>query len=82
MDDDEIFQQLRAICAKILSVEPALITPDTDLREDLEADSLDLAELVAATEDHFKLVVGLDTAKQARTLADVTMLVRAGSQAG
>ncbi|MFB4278105.1 MULTISPECIES: acyl carrier protein [unclassified Nonomuraea] len=82
MTEEQIFHQLRAICAKILSVDPALITPETDLREELEADSLDMAELAAASEDRFKLVVDLDTAKQARTLADVTALVHAGAQAG
>ncbi|MEV4090550.1 phosphopantetheine-binding protein [Nonomuraea fuscirosea] len=82
MTEDEIFHQLRAICARILSVDPARIAPDTDLREELDADSLDMAELAAASEDRFQLVVDLDTAKQARTLADVTSLVRAGAQAG
>ncbi|MFC4013834.1 acyl carrier protein [Nonomuraea purpurea] len=77
MSDDEVFQELRSICAKILSVDPAVITRDADLREELEADSLDMAELAAATEDRFALVVDLETAKAARTLEDVVMLVRA-----
>ncbi|MEU6719127.1 phosphopantetheine-binding protein [Nonomuraea sp. NPDC046802] len=77
MSDDEVFQELRSICAKILSVDPAVITRDADLREELEADSLDMAELAAATEDRFALVVDLETAKAARTLQDVVMLVRA-----
>ncbi|MFC4116950.1 acyl carrier protein [Nonomuraea zeae] len=79
MSDDEVFQELRVICAKILSVDPADITQDVDLRDELEADSLDMAELAAATEDRFALFVDLDTAKQARTLADVVTLVRAAS---
>ncbi|GAA3566572.1 hypothetical protein GCM10022419_054050 [Nonomuraea rosea] len=79
MSDDEVFQELRVICAKILSVDPSDITQDVDLREELEADSLDMAELAAATEDRFALIVDLDTAKQARTLADVVTLVRAAS---
>ncbi|MEU7895586.1 acyl carrier protein [Nonomuraea sp. NPDC049152] len=78
MSDEEIFVELRAICARILSVDPAVIAPDLDLRDELEADSLDMAELAAATEDRFKIVVDLDTAKQARTLADVVTMVRDG----
>ncbi|MEV0612124.1 phosphopantetheine-binding protein [Nonomuraea sp. NPDC050404] len=81
MTEDEIFHELRTICARILSVDAELITPDTDLREELEADSLDMAELAAASEDRFRFAVDLDTAKQARTLADVATLVLAGAQA-
>ncbi|MFI7134482.1 acyl carrier protein [Nonomuraea sp. NPDC050153] len=77
MSDEEVFQELRSICAKILTVDPALLSRDVDLREELEADSLDMAEIAAAMEDRFKLTVDLDTAQQARTLADVVALLQA-----
>ncbi|MEV0998919.1 phosphopantetheine-binding protein [Nonomuraea sp. NPDC050202] len=82
MTEDEIFHQLRGLCAEILAVDPALITPDTDLREELEADSLDMTELAVASGDRFNLLVDFDLAKHVRTLADVTTLVRAGGRAG
>ncbi|MET7331606.1 phosphopantetheine-binding protein [Nonomuraea sp. NPDC005650] len=77
MSDEEVFQELRSICAKILTVDPARLSRDVDLREELEADSLDMAEIAAAMEDRFKLTVDLDTAQQARTLADVVALLQA-----
>ncbi|MEV4800193.1 acyl carrier protein [Nonomuraea sp. NPDC049421] len=82
MTEEEIFQQLRTICARILSVDPARISADTDLRQELDADSLDMAELAAASEDRFHIAVDLDTAKQARTLADMAGLVHAGARVG
>ncbi|AQZ63949.1 unnamed protein product [[Actinomadura] parvosata subsp. kistnae] len=82
MTEDEIFHQLRALCAEILAVDPSAITPDTDLRDELEADSLDMVELAVASGDRFDLRVDFDLATHVRTLADVTTLVRAGVRAG
>ncbi|MCK2221977.1 acyl carrier protein [Actinomadura sp. ATCC 31491] len=82
MSDEELFEELRALCAKILSVEATVLTRDLDLREELEADSLDVAELAAATEDRFGVRLDLDTAKQARTLGDVMALVGTAGRAG
>lgn len=79
MSDEEVFQELRTMCARILAVDPAVITREVDLRDRLEADSLDMAELAAATEDRFKLTVDLDTAKEARTLTDMVALVQAAA---
>ncbi|GAA2628834.1 acyl carrier protein [Actinomadura fulvescens] len=81
MSDDEIFQELRSICARILSVDPATITRDIDLRQELEADSLDMAELAAAAEDRFGLVIRLDDTSRVRTPTDVISLVRHGINA-
>ncbi|WP_395104451.1 phosphopantetheine-binding protein [Actinomadura sp. SCN-SB] len=78
MTDDEIFQLLRPLCARVLSVEPADVTPAADLRRELGADSLDLAELAMSVEDVFGLAVQEEATGRARTVGDVIGLIRSG----
>jgi acyl carrier protein len=78
MTDDEIFQTLRPLCARVLSVEPADVTRGVDLRRELGADSLDLAELAMSVEDAFGLPMEEEAAARARTLEDVIGLIRSG----
>ncbi len=68
MMKSEIYEQVEAIVADILSVEPDKITPDAHLRDDLGADSLDLVELIMAFEDKFS---GQISDEDARTIATV-----------
>ncbi|WP_043622690.1 acyl carrier protein [Nonomuraea candida] len=51
MSDDEIVTMVRDSCVRILKVPPERVRPDTRLREDLEADSLHLAELHVSMEE-------------------------------
>ncbi len=51
MDAEEIFQVTREVCAEILGLSQDAITPSALIRDDLGADSLDLAELAIALED-------------------------------
>ena len=46
-------ERVKAIIVELLGVEPDRVTPDARFREDLEADSLDLVELIMAFEDEF-----------------------------
>jgi acyl carrier protein len=42
---------LREVVAEVLAIDPGLIVEDANLREDLQADSLDLAEIVMTLQD-------------------------------
>lgn len=55
MDHHETVERARAAVAKILEVEPAEVVDDADFRDDLDADSLQLAEIAAALESDFGL---------------------------
>jgi acyl carrier protein len=46
-------ERIRGIVVDLLGVEPEKITPEARFREDLEADSLDLVELIMAFEEEF-----------------------------
>jgi acyl carrier protein len=50
---EEVLQRIREHLAAELEVEPARIGDDTRFKEDLEADSLDLVELVVELEDSY-----------------------------
>ena len=53
MDRDRVLELIRAHLASELEVDAASITEGTRFREDLEADSLDLVELVMELEDRY-----------------------------
>jgi acyl carrier protein len=53
MNQQEIFDKVKAIIVDLLGVDEAKITLEARFREDLEADSLDLVELIMKFEDEF-----------------------------
>ena len=71
MDRSEAFSQLRDAAVEVLHVEPSAVTEDARFKEDLDADSLDLVELVMALEEQFDITVdeseleGIETVDQA-----------------
>ncbi len=48
-----MFERIRAIIVELLGVDSAKVVPEARFREDLEADSLDLVELIMAFEEEF-----------------------------
>jgi acyl carrier protein len=50
---DEVFERVRDIISENLGVDAAEIKLETNFRDDLEADSLDLAEMIMDFEDKF-----------------------------
>ena len=65
--DQQLFDRFKKCAVEVLSVDAAKITPDANFGEDLDADSLDLVELVMALEEEFGIEVpeseleGVDT---------------------
>ena len=65
-----IFETLRDTLAKQFDVDPASITEDTNLVDDIGADSLDIVELIMALEDTYGIqisdedIANLTTVKQ------------------
>ncbi|NBE97099.1 acyl carrier protein [Nonomuraea sp. KC401] len=66
---------VREHCAQILKVDPARVTGDALLREDLEADSLDLAELHVALEEKWG-PLPRETLTDVRSVGDVIAKAR------
>ena len=52
-----VLEKVKAILAEQFDVEEDKITADTDLQEDLGADSLDVVDLLMSIEDEFEVEV-------------------------
>ncbi len=71
MDNAEAFDKFKQCAVDVLQVDPAKVVPDARFADDLDADSLDLVELVMALEEAFGINVdeseleGVETVNQA-----------------
>ncbi|WP_320669955.1 acyl carrier protein [Patulibacter defluvii] len=70
MTRDEVFEIVRRHLADELEVDPEAIAETTRLREDLEADSLDLFTLVQELEDTHGVQLPEDEAAQITTVGE------------
>jgi acyl carrier protein len=55
--DEQLFARFRKCAVEVLSVEESAIVPEATFGDDLDADSLDLVELVMALEEEFDVEV-------------------------
>lgn len=63
-------ERVTNIIVELLGVDEDKVTPDARFREDLEADSLDLVELIMAFEDEFGGEISDEQAQQIETVGD------------
>lgn len=68
--------KLKSIIIKQFGVLGEKITLDTDIIADLNADSLDLLELILAIEKEFQIKIEEDEYKDAHTFGKILELVR------
>jgi acyl carrier protein len=75
VSDEEIVAMVRDRCVSILEVDPSRVGLDTRLKEDLDADSLDLAELHVSLEEVWG-PMPRETFAGAKTIGDVVARAR------
>ncbi len=74
MADDATFEKFKACAVEVLQVPEDKVVPEANFADDLDADSLDLVELVMALEETFDVTVdeseleGIETVGQAYEL--------------
>ena len=66
-----IFEKVRDVLAKQFEIDPETITPDTNLLDDLGADSLDVVELIMSVEDEFGIVIDDEAASNLLTVRQI-----------
>jgi len=75
MNRDQVLTLVREHLAEELEVDVERITETTRFREDLEADSLDLYELVMELEDNYGVTVSEEQATRIETVGDAVGFV-------
>lgn len=74
-DRDAIFAKVREHLAAELEIDPERIVDSTNFREDLDADSLDLYELVMELEDVYGVSMTEEEATKVKTVGDAVDFV-------
>lgn len=76
MEQGSIEERLRHIISEQLGVDESQVTPNASFEEDLNADSLDLVELIMSLEEEFHIEISEEDAEKIRTVGDATEYVR------
>ncbi|MGA9193415.1 MAG: acyl carrier protein [Anaerolineales bacterium] len=66
----DTYSEIQDIIVELLGVEPDKVTRDAKFREDLEADSLDLVELIMAFEEQFGGEISDEDAQKITTVGE------------
>lgn len=69
-------ERVVAVVVEQLSVEEAQVTPDASFIGDLEADSLDIVEVVMALEEEFDIEIPDEDAEDIGTVAEAIAYVK------
>ncbi len=75
MTRDEVFELIRAHLADALEIAPGRISESTHIRNDLDADSLDLYTLVQELEDTYGVAMSDEQAAQIQTVGQAVDFV-------
>ena len=70
-----IYETVRELLAHQLEIDPAQSGPQTDILEDLGADSLDIVELVMAIEEEYDIVITDERAANVRTVEQLVEML-------
>ncbi len=65
-----VYERLKKIVAEQLGVEEEQVTPDASFVEDLNADSLDLVDLIMTLEEQFGMEISDEDAEKIVTVQD------------
>jgi acyl carrier protein len=71
----DTFEQVKSIIVDLLAVDPAKVTMDARFREDLEADSLDLVEMIMEFEDEFGGEISDEAAQNITTVGEAVQFI-------
>lgn len=70
-----IFEKIKEIIVEQLGVDESVITLETSFQEDLEADSLDLFQIIMELEEEFDIQI--EDAEEIKTVKDAVNFIEA-----
>ena len=79
MNQDEVFAKVKEIVVDQLGIEEDKVTMDASFKDDLEADSLDLVELIMAFEEEFGGEISDEEAQSITTVGEAVKYLMAHS---
>jgi len=71
----DTYSEIKALIVDLLGVDEGKVTMDARFREELEADSLDLVELIMAFEDKFGSEISDDDAQKITTVGEAVKYI-------
>ena len=78
---ETMYEKVQAILARQLRVDPAIVTPEAQIKKDLGADSLDILQLLMRIEDQYGITIPDKALATFNTVGDVvTYLEQEGTQ--
>ena len=72
----DVYDRMKKIIVEQLGVEETDVTPTASFVEDLNADSLDLVELIMSLEEEFNLEISDEDAEKIHTVGDALEYVQ------
>ena len=66
-----MFEKVQKVIAEQLDIDPETITPETNIYDDLGADSLDAVELVMSLEDEYGITIPDEAANDLVTVGKI-----------
>lgn len=76
MTQQDIFQTLKDTLVKEFDLDPAAITPEARLNEDLDLDSIDAVDMIIKVQELTDCKVSPEDFKQVRTVGDVEKVIQ------
>ena len=77
---DDIKERVISLVAERMGVEPDQITEDTHFVNDLQSDSLDMAELVIDLEEEFNMSISDEEAQKIETVGQAIQYITENQQ--
>ena len=68
---ETMYEKVQAILARQLRVDPAIVTPEAQIKKDLGADSLDILQLLMRIEDQYEITIPDKALATFKTVGDV-----------
>lgn len=74
--DNSVFKRVKAVIVEVLDVEESKIALDSNMRNDLGADSIDLMTLIVALEEEFDGQIADEEVQNLSTVGDTVDFIQ------
>ncbi|OOB79164.1 MAG: acyl carrier protein [Epulopiscium sp. Nuni2H_MBin001] len=70
-----VFEKLQEIVADKLGIDATDVSLESDLKDDLDADSLDIVDIVMSLEEEFDVTIEAEDEEHLKTVADLVKFI-------